>query len=64
MAKSNKWLIEREAAERLGYKPEVLRRYCKTGKLFISFTHLNGRKFRYSEQDIEKRLNDNATIIY
>jgi predicted site-specific integrase-resolvase len=64
MAKSNKWIEEQQAAQRLGYQPETLRRYCKGGKLSVSFTHVNNRKFKYSEQDIERVLNQNATIIY
>lgn len=63
MAKKNTWLKENEAAERLGCEPETLRKNCKSGRLSISFTHVNGRKFQYSEQDIEKVLNENATII-
>lgn len=59
-----KWIKENEAADLLGYAPETLRRYCKSGKLSISFTHINGRKFQYAEKDIEKELNKNALIIY
>lgn len=56
------WIEESEAAKRLGYSPETLRRYAKSGKVSISFTHTNGRSFKYSEQDIEKYLFQNATI--
>jgi predicted site-specific integrase-resolvase len=58
------WLPEKEVAERLGYAAETLRRYCKSGKLAISYTHINGRNFKYSEKDIESLLNDNAFIIH
>lgn len=64
MSKRPTWISEEKAAERMGYSPETLRRYCKSGKLNISFTHVNGRSFRYDEKDIEKFLNKNATIIY
>jgi predicted site-specific integrase-resolvase len=58
------WINERQAAERLGYQPETLRRYCKSGKLAISFTHVRNRNFQYDQRDIEKLLYENATIIY
>jgi predicted site-specific integrase-resolvase len=63
---SNKitWLKESDAAEKLGYSPETLRRYCKSGKLSISFTHINGRSFKYSAKDIDKVLNENAFVIH
>lgn len=64
MAKKITWISEKEAAEKLGYQPETLRRYCKGFKLPISYTHVNGRSFKYSEQDIEKMLNQNAFIIH
>lgn len=55
------WLNEKAAAERIGYKPETLRRYVKAGKLKITFTHLNGRNFKYLERDIIKVFNENAS---
>lgn len=64
MAKKINWISEQQAAQKLGYQAETLRRYCKSGKLSISFTHLNGRNFKYSEQDIERLLIQNATILY
>lgn len=64
MSKKINWIGELQAAERLGFSPETLRRYCKSGKLSISFTHVNGRSFKYSESDIERLLLENATIIY
>lgn len=64
MSKKITWINENEAAEKLGYSPETLRRYCKSGKLSISYTHINGRSFKYSEKDIEKLLNENAFVIH
>lgn len=63
MSKKITWISETEAAEKVGISPETLRRYCKSGKLSISYTHVNGRNFKYSEKDIEQLLFDNATII-
>lgn len=62
--KKPQWITEERAAGKLGYTTETLRRYCKSGKLPISFTHTNGRKFKYDEKDIEQLLFSNATIIY
>jgi predicted site-specific integrase-resolvase len=63
MSKKITWIDEKQAAERMGYQPETLRRYCKSGKLPISFTSVKGRSFKYSEKDIENFLFENATII-
>ena len=58
-----RWINEKEAAEKLGYKPDTLRRYVKSGKLDISFTTVRGKKFQYDEKGIDKVLNTNAQII-
>lgn len=57
------WIPEVAAAQKIGYQPKTLRRYAKSGRLDISFTHINGRRFQYNEKDIEKLLNQNAHII-
>jgi predicted site-specific integrase-resolvase len=58
------WIPEKEAAAKLGYSPKTLRRYCKSGKLAISYTHINRRNYHYDLKGIEKIFNDNAFIIY
>lgn len=59
------WLKESEAAERLGYKPETLRKKVK-GQLprfpvRVTYTNIHGKRWQYSEKDIMAVLNHNAT---
>jgi predicted site-specific integrase-resolvase len=62
MKKPN-WLKENEAANRFGYKPRTLRQHVKEGRLQIAYTNIHGRKYQYSEADIDKVLLDNSTFI-
>lgn len=64
MSKKPDWITEDEAAKMTNYSAETLRRYCKSGKLPISTTNIKGRSWMYDRKDIEKMLNENATIIY
>lgn len=57
------WISEKEAAQKIGISPETLRRYAKSGKLNVSYTHFNNRNFQYDLKGIEKVLFRNATII-
>lgn len=62
MSKVN-WLKEEVAAEKIGYRPRVLRRHVKAGRLNIAYTNLNGRAFQYLERDIDRVLMANSTFI-
>jgi hypothetical protein len=58
------WLDEKTAASRLLYKDtEHFRQKVKKGELNISYTHINKRKYQYSEKDIESLLDKNAVKI-
>jgi hypothetical protein len=62
------WIKESEAAERCGYAttPDGLdrfRRNVKSGKLDISYTTLNGKKYQYCLNSIEKLLNKKAVFV-
>lgn len=63
MAKGN-WITEQEAATKLGYAPRVLRMYVKSGKLDISYVTLNGKKYQYCLNSIERLLNKKAVFVY
>jgi predicted site-specific integrase-resolvase len=64
MAKQPIWIKEKEASEMIGLSPEILRRYSKSGKLDISYTHINNRNFQYDKNSIEKVLLKNAVLIH
>jgi predicted site-specific integrase-resolvase len=64
MKKGPTWLHEKQAAEKIGYKPETLRKYVKKGRLNVAFTNLNGRRFQYCEEDLDKLLLENSTYIH
>lgn len=56
MSKPIQWIPEAEAAQKVRRHPRNLRKYVKTGKWPVAFTALNGRRYMYSEKDIEKLL--------
>lgn len=57
------WVKEKEAADMLGRRPRTLRALVQTRKLPVNFTHINGRTYMYSKEDIEKMLIQNSTIV-
>lgn len=57
MAKTINWISEKEASEKLGYKPRTLRKYVKGGKFNIAISSITGRKYHYSETDIIRLQN-------
>jgi predicted site-specific integrase-resolvase len=57
------WISEKEAADMLGYQPETLRRYVKSGKLDISYSPVTDRKYFYDQKGIEKLINKKAIIV-
>lgn len=60
------WISEDEAARLLGYKPNILRRFC-TGtnekKLPIHTSKPNYRTVLYNKNDIDQYLLETSTII-
>lgn len=46
------WLSEEDAAQSLGFTPNVLRRKVKAGELDITSRNTNGRKWQYSRKSI------------
>lgn len=48
------WLTEKEAAKELDRQPRTLRLKVKAAAWPIAYYAIEGRKFRYSKQDIEK----------
>jgi predicted site-specific integrase-resolvase len=63
MKRRPQWIKETEAAEMLGYKPIVLRKYAKSGKLSIAFHTIKGRKFQYDRTDIENLMLKHSTFL-
>lgn len=59
---SNNWIFEKEAAEKMGIKPDTLRRLVKKGKWNIAITAPNGRNFQYLERDLNRVLNQFSTL--
>jgi len=57
------WITEMEAAQMLQRKPRTLRAKVKAAVWPITFTAIEGRKFQYSKQDIEKLLSANSNKI-
>lgn len=57
------WIPETEAAKMVCRRPRTLRKLVTSGKWSIKFTTLNGRSYQYSESDIKKLLEQNATKI-
>lgn len=57
------WISEQEAAKKVNRKPRTLRKLVKSGHLKIDFTAINGRKYQYDLQGIEKLLKENSSII-
>lgn len=57
------FINETEAAEKAGVAKETLREKCKSGAWKIEYNHRNQRHYRYSLQDINKLLNDPASVI-
>jgi predicted site-specific integrase-resolvase len=57
-----KWLPEKIAAEMIGYAPKTLRRKAKSGEWEINWAAVQGRRYRYSESDINNLLLSNSTI--
>jgi hypothetical protein len=58
------WIPEKLASGILQIEPGTLRRHSKSGRLDISFTHINGRNFFYDLRSIEKLLDKNARIVH
>lgn len=59
-SKKYDFIPEPEAAKMIGYKPSTLRRYVRSGKLDIVFTHINQRRFQYDRLGIQKLLVQNS----
>jgi predicted site-specific integrase-resolvase len=57
-----KWVPEAEAAKMIGYAPKTLRRKAKSGEWEINWAAVQGRRYRYSESDINNLLLSNSTI--
>ncbi len=55
------WILEKEAAAKLNYRGDYMRRLCRSGELPINFTNTRGRKYQYSLEDIINYLNNNST---
>lgn len=55
-----RWIDEQTAAELIGFKPYTLRRYVKSGRLKVIYTHVNMRRYKYNRLDIEKMLMENS----
>jgi predicted site-specific integrase-resolvase len=62
MTKKPNWISEQDAADRMGYKPMVLRRYCQEGRLQITYTRVNRKKIEYNLNDIENHKMKNAVM--
>jgi predicted DNA-binding protein (UPF0251 family) len=56
------WIPESEAAKKINRKPRTLRELVKAGKLQVAYTTINGRTYQYSERDINRMLDSNASI--
>lgn len=51
----HEWIFEKQACEMLGFKdPRTLRGNAKDGKIPVNFTTTNGRRFKYSLQDLKQ----------
>lgn len=55
------WITESEAAELLQLTKPYLRKRVKKGFLPIAYTSVEGRRYRYSAQDINKIFTRNAS---
>jgi len=52
--KQREWIDEKTAAALVGTKPYTFRRNVKSGRLEITFTTINKRKYHYDKLEIEK----------
>ena len=59
-----KWITEKEAAVLLGYKPQTLRKRCKSGNLSIGYTCSNNRHYEYNLYDIQQQKLKNSTYQF
>ncbi|HEY0579420.1 MAG TPA: hypothetical protein VGC75_01820 [Candidatus Nitrosocosmicus sp.] len=59
-----KWITEKEAALLLGYKPQTLRKRCKSGNLPIGYTCSNNRHYEYNVYDIQHHKLKNSTYQF
>ena len=59
-----KWITEKEAATLLGYKPQTLRKRCKSGNLAIGYTCSNKRHYEYNFYDIHQQKLKNSTYQF
>jgi len=59
-----KWITEKEAATLLGYKPQTLRKRCKSGNLSIGYTCSNNRHYEYNLYDIHQQKIKNSTYQF
>ena len=57
------WISEKEAAERLGRKPETIRKLVKSGKWQINFSAINNRRYHYDLKGIEKLMLQNSSVL-
>lgn len=57
------WISEREAADMIGYKPETFRKKVKAAILDIAYFTINGRKYKYCKEDIERVMLEHSTFI-
>lgn len=63
MSKKPEWISEAEACKIIGYKPIVLRRKVKSGKLDIDYHTFNGRLYQYDKKDIEKEMLKHSSVL-
>lgn len=54
------WLTEKEASEMLLRKPRTLRAKVKNAVWPITYTAVEGRKYQYSKNDVERFLQKNS----
>lgn len=48
------WISEKEAAALMGYAKTTLRRYCREGRLRITFTQVNYKTYEYCRNSISQ----------
>jgi hypothetical protein len=64
MTKKITWISEQEAARMFGYKDPVwFRKLVKERKIEVDYTSVNGRKYKYSLEDLDRFLLSQSTIM-
>jgi len=62
MSQKVNWISEAEAAQKMGYKPAVLRRYARTGKVKIAYTRVNYKTYEYCQNSIDQYKLERSTL--